>query len=130
MPSVKHLYRYDKNTDRFIPGLDLHQNGSVKQMSEFNIPLLYQKYYFAFTTDGKLYKLNIETGEEIIIQLNKKIPEHEIKFLNIDGVVDKHGVLWIYSNCMGLFRYEILSDQFEQFIYEPEMREVFLLTIL
>ena len=117
--STKHLYSYDKNTDRFIPGLDLHQNGSVKQMSEFNIPLLYQKYYFAFTTDGKLYKLNIETGEEIIIQLNKKIPEHEIKFLNIDGVVDKHGVLWIYSNCMGLFRYEILSDRFEQFIHEP-----------
>jgi ligand-binding sensor domain-containing protein len=117
--STKHLYRYDKNTDRFIPGLDMHQNGTVKQMNEFSIPLLYQNYFFAFTKDGQLYKLNIETGEEKIVHLNKKIPENEIERILMDGVIDKNGVLYIYTNCMGFFRYEILNDRFEQFIYEP-----------
>ncbi len=115
--SKKHLYRYDKNTDEFLPGLDLHQAGTVQQRYEDDI-LLHQNNYFAFTRDGKLYKLNIKTGVEKIVQLNKKIPEIEIDGLKM-GLIDKNGILWIYSSYMGFFRYDILSDQFEQFVHEP-----------
>jgi hypothetical protein len=109
--SKKHLYQFSKNPDRFIPRFDLHYTGLPGP--------LYKNQYFGFTTDRKLYKLNIETGEEKIISLNKKIPEGEIKENGMYGVVDKKGLLWIYTVSMGLFRYDTNTDEYEQFVHEP-----------
>src|SRR6185436_301743 len=35
------------------------------------------------------------------------------------GVIDNKGLLWIKSNTMGLFRYDINTDRYDQFINEP-----------
>ncbi len=109
--SKKHLYRFTKNPDRFIPDFDLHHSGVDGQLCRNN--------YFALTTHGELYKLNIETGEEKTIYLNKKIPEDEIKSKSIFGAMDKKGLFWIRSTSMGLFCYDTNTDQYEQFINEP-----------
>ncbi|MBK7036123.1 MAG: response regulator [Bacteroidetes bacterium] len=119
--SKKHLYRLNKNSDSFIPNLDLQQLSFVGQLNDFrnSKSILYLNYFFTFTREGNLYKLNIKTGEEKIIYLNKKIPEQEITDKSISGVIDKNGILWISSMNMGLFRYDIQSDRYEQFIHEP-----------
>ena len=119
--SKKHLYRLNKNSDSFIPNLDLQQLSFVGQLNDFrnSKSILYLNYFFTFTREGNLYKLNIKTGEEKIIYLNKKIPEQEITDKSISGVIDKNGILWISSMNMGLFRYDIQSDRYEQFIQEP-----------
>ena len=116
--SKKHLYRFSKNPDRFIPSLDLHQLSSV-ELIWWGVPVRYNNNYFVCTANGKLYKLNITTGEEKIIHLNKKIPENKVKNKECAGVIDQKGILWIRSFHMGLFRYDISTDQYEQFINEP-----------
>lgn len=115
--SKKHLYSFNKNTNCFIPSLDLHLISSV-ELIWWGVPVQYNNNYFVCTSNGKLYKLNIETGEEKIIHLNKKIPEHKVKDKGCAGVIDKKGMLWIRSFNMGLFRYDIATDQYEQFINE------------
>lgn len=109
--SKKHLYRYNYNSNTFKPALDLHQSGEAGQ--------LYQNIFFACRPDGNLYKLNIETGAEKLIYLNKKIPERELTDRKISAALANNGLLWIQSQSMGLFRYDIRTDQYEQFIHEP-----------
>lgn|GEM_PF-215251 len=124
--SRKHLYRFSKEQNKFIPALDLQQLPLLgdrlidpKARGIVGQPF-FNKYYFAFSADGNLYKLDMKTGEEKIIHLNTKIPEEEIKDKTVNiNVIDKNGILWIGTPGMGVFRFNTVTDKFEQLINEP-----------
>ncbi|HMG14517.1 MAG TPA: two-component regulator propeller domain-containing protein, partial [Saprospiraceae bacterium] len=126
--SKSYIYRYNKSTNEFIPYINLHKLSSPlwNHMLDPTMvckeePKIYGNSYFSFTDNGELYKLDIQTGEEKIIQLNKKIPENNLKDkLFTTALLESNGWLWIGSNDIGLFHYNLLTDEIQQFIHEAD----------
>ncbi|MEO8085614.1 MAG: ATP-binding protein [Bacteroidota bacterium] len=119
--SSKHIYRFNKETNSFVPAADLTQLKKTR-LGFGNWANIKGNFLYRPTNDGWLYKLNMMTGEEKFFHLNKRIAEEarigkEIS-VSSDAIDDK-GWLWMSSWGMGLFRFNTATDEWEQFINEP-----------
>ncbi|MEI6524248.1 MAG: two-component regulator propeller domain-containing protein, partial [Bacteroidota bacterium] len=120
------LYKFTQRNRQFQPQFELRKikreanlNSEYSFHKTLGSPKVYKNTYFNFTNQGEIYLLNFKTGEEKLVTLNKEIPEKLLidKFINTATLTEK-GILWIASRGMGLFRYDLNTGTYDQFIHE------------
>ncbi|MEO8149980.1 MAG: two-component regulator propeller domain-containing protein [Bacteroidia bacterium] len=113
------LYRFNESSNTFSPYLKLTELTKINDISGGSAVTI-GKFIVVLTHTGILYKLNIYNGDEKVFHLNKKIPKDEVRDnFTEQGYLDERGKLWIPARGMGLFRFDVLTDEWEQFINEP-----------
>ncbi|CAN5372202.1 two-component regulator propeller domain-containing protein [soil metagenome] len=117
--SSKHIYRFNKQTNTFVPAADLSQLKNSR-LGFGNWANIRGNFLYRATNDGWLYKLNIMTGEEKFFYLNKRVSEEGRIYKDISSTtIDDKGWLWMSSWGMGVFRFNPTTDEWEQFLNEP-----------
>lgn len=117
--TAQHLFRFDPTSKSFVWILDLKRSRNFDYQFR---PYLSLNDSLVVIRSKSCYIniLNIRTGEEKLVCVNKKIPEAEMN----DGfiltcVADYKGGVWIGTNNMGLIYYNISTGHLEQYIHEP-----------
>ena len=113
------LYRFDSATKSFVWQLDLKRTGNFDY--QFRPYLSFNDSIVVIRSKSCYINiLNIRTGVEKLVCVNKKIPEAELNdgFI-LTTVADHNGGVWIGTNNMGLIHYNLFTGQQEQYIHEP-----------
>jgi len=116
--SSKHIYRFNKQTNTFVPAEDITQL-KKSRLWFGNWANIRGNFLYRPTNDGWLYKLNIMTGEEKFFYLNKRVSEEGLIYDISANIIDDKGWLWMSSYGMGVFRFNTATDEWDQFINEP-----------
>jgi ligand-binding sensor domain-containing protein len=115
----KSLYRFDFTAKSFVWQLDLKRAGNFDYWAAGYLP--YNDTLVVIRSkSGFINTLNIRTGEEKLVYVNKKLPETKLndRFI-LSTVSDKNGGVWMGTNNMGLIYYNVFTNELEQYIHEP-----------
>ncbi len=113
------IYRFDSASNSFVWHLDLKRTGNFYYDMLGSVPLN-DTVIVTTTKTGYIDILNIRTGEEKLVYVNKKLPEAKLndRFI-LQCVPDNNGGVWMGSNNMGLIYYNVFTGELEQYIHEP-----------
>ncbi len=113
------LYRFDSAAKSFVWHLDLKHTGNFYYDFFGSVPLN-DTLIVTTSKTGYISILNIRTGEEKLVYVNKKLPEAKLTDRFILGCApDNNGGVWMGSNNIGLIYYNVFTGELEQFIHEP-----------
>lgn len=117
--TAQRFYRFDSAAKSFVWYLDLKRTGNFDY--DFGGHLAFNDtLVVARSRMGYINILNIRTGEEKLVYVNKKLPEAKLSDrLILQCVPDNNGGIWIGTNNIGLIYYNVFTGELEQYIHEP-----------
>ncbi|GAA3561911.1 two-component regulator propeller domain-containing protein [Snuella lapsa] len=101
------IYRYDQKSSEFKKIVDL-STLSLKSTSFFSIAVVNYDQLFFSTSDGLLYRYNLNSGTFQTLNLT------ENEFNKIDLLNDKLGILWIATYYDGLIKLDVTNNRIIQ----------------
>jgi ligand-binding sensor domain-containing protein len=117
--SRQSVYRFDSTAKSFLWLFDLKRDGNFEYASHSCLPFN-DTLIMIRSKSGFLNILNIKTGEEKLVYVNKRIPDAELNDRTIVSCTpDNNGGVWMGTSEMGMIHYNVFTGELEQFIHEP-----------
>ena len=114
----KSAFRFNSGTRTFEWYFDLKHTGSFEYTYSPYLPFNDTLVVIRSET-GFLNIVNLRTGEEKLVYVNKKIPEAELNDRRILSCIhDNKGGIWLGTTQMGIINYNLLTGELAQYIYE------------
>lgn len=115
----KSVFRFNSVTSAFEWDFYLKHKGNFDYAFQFYLPLNDSLVIIRSQT-GFLNIINIRTGEEQLVYVNKRIPELALTDrMILCCTADNNGGVWIGTAQMGIIHYNLSTGELTQYIHEP-----------
>ncbi len=113
------VFRFNSVTRAFEWHFDLKHRGNFDYAFQFYLPLNDSLVIIRSQT-GFLNIINIRTGEEQLVYVNKRIPEQALTDrMILNCTADNNGGVWLGTAQMGIIHYSLSTGELTQYIHEP-----------
>ncbi|HUR12518.1 MAG TPA: two-component regulator propeller domain-containing protein, partial [Flavitalea sp.] len=118
----KSAFRFNSDTRNFEWYFDLKQTGNFDYAYAFPTYLPFNDSLVVIRSKtGFLSIINLKTGEEKLVYINKKILNAELNDRMIMSLTaDNKGGIWIGTAQMGIINYNLFTGELAQYIHEPD----------
>ena len=115
----KSAFRFNFTSRTFEWYFDLKHTGNFEYVFPPYLPYNDTLVVICSRT-GFINIINLKTGQEKLVSINKKIPESALSDRMISScTTDKTGGIWIGTMQMGLIHYNVFTEELAQYIHEP-----------
>lgn len=115
----KSAFRLNSVTGAFEWHFDLKLIGRFDYAFQFYLPIN-DSIVIIRSQTGFLNIINILTGKEQLVYVNRKIPEHTLTDrMILNCIADNNGGVWMGTAQMGIIHYHLSTGELTQYIHEP-----------
>jgi ligand-binding sensor domain-containing protein len=115
----KSVFRFNSVKRAFEWIFDLKHKGNFDYAFQFYLPFNDSLVIIRSQT-GFLNIINIRTGEEQLVYVNKRIPEKALTDrMILNCTADNNGGVWMGTAQMGIIHYNLSTGELTQYIHEP-----------